>query len=188
MEDSEIIKLLFARDEQGLKSITEKYGRPMQTLAEQLCGNFQDAEEVVNDTLQGVWDAIPPEQPRHFLAYILCIVRNLSCHRVRKETAQKRAGTVPVEEVTEEMLAAVGNAESETDREADSAAISFVLNRFLSRCERTDRVIFLRRYFYADSVSQIADSIRMERTAVSMRLTRMRKKLAEELKAEGVWL
>ena len=188
MEDNEIIRLLFARDELGLRNITDKYGRQMQTLAEQLCGNRQDAEEVVNDSLRGVWDAIPPERPSHFAAYLMRIVRNLACRRVRRETAQKRAGTVPVDEVAEEALAAFAEAENPAEQESDSAAIGYALNRFLEQCSPRDRVIFLRRYFYADSVAQIGSALQMDRAAVSMRLTRMRGRLAEILKAEGVWL
>lgn len=187
MEDNQIISLLFERDEKALAEISARYGPRMQSMAYNICGSREDAEEVVNDALQGVWNAIPPENPVALGPYIYRIVRNLACNVVRSRSAEKRAGTSSLDEITDELLA-VFNPPGEDETESDKAAIRAAMHRFLAGCETTDRIIFVRRYFYADAVQEIAEDLRMTRPAVSVRLQRMRKKLAEMLKNEGILL
>lgn len=187
MEDNQIISLLFARDERALKEITARYGGRMLSMARNICGSAEDADEVFNDALQGVWNAIPPENPAALGPYLYRIVRNLACNAVRKRNAEKRVGTSSFDEIGDELLAAFGPP-GEDETESEKLAIRAAIHRFLASSEATDRIIFVRRYFYADAVQEIAGALRMSRPAVTMRLQRMRKRLSEVLKEEEIHL
>ena len=185
MEDREIVSLLFARDERALLEISARYGREMKRVAMNICRNREDAEEVCNDALQAIWNAIPPENPRYFAAYLLRIVRNQAVMTVRRNTAAKRGDALPLEELAEEIGDAFAVAD---DFGSDSQVILAVISRFLAQCEETDRAIFMRRYYYADSITAVAALVKMPVGTVTMRLSRMRKTLAEWLKNEGISL
>ena len=187
MEDEKIIQALFRREEAGLSAIESAYGEQLHRIALRVCGNRQDAEEVINDTLSAVWDAIPPEHPRVLFSYIARITRNLSCNALRRSKAEKRVETVPFDEVMEELLPAF-DGEDETAAESDRAAIGSAINVFLDRCNETDRTIFIRRYFYAEPVQDVARAVGLTRETTSQRLLRMRKSLKDVLKARGVHL
>lgn len=185
MEDARIIELLFRRDEQALSELSVKYGREMKTVAHQICRNREDSEEVYNDALMGVWSSVPPERPRFFSAYVMQIVRNLACKLVRKECAQKRGEVVSIDGILEELGDVFA---AEEDRSGDSARITDALNRFLRSCEEKDSFIFVRRYYYFDSIGTIAAQAGMTAGAVSTRLSRIRDRLADFLEAEGIGL
>ena len=182
MEDPKIIGLLYERSERGLTEIQAKYGKQMFSIAHGICADREDAEEVVNDALAAVWDAIPPEYPDPLSAYVFRIVRNLALVRVRTRASAKRAGdVVPVDELTEELFS-----DDEIERLAESREITMVLNEFLSLLDRKSRIIFVRRYWYSDGVAQIAKRVGMNRVAVSMRLSRMRALLAAKFHERGI--
>ena len=181
MNDAEIISLLFERSEQGLREIESCYGRKMKGLAVNICANASDAEEVINDALRAVWERIPPERPDPFSTWLLRIVRNLSYKKIRYRSALKRSAEVlPLDELAEELPASDGGPAS------DSGQISEEINRFLRSLAETDRIIFVRRFWYSDSVADIAASSGLSRGAVSARLSRMRKSLAAHLELRGV--
>ena len=187
MEDERIIQKLFQRDEAGLAAIETLYGGLLRRLSVQICGNQQDAEEIVNDTLAAAWDAIPPARPRVLYAFLARITRNLSCKALRYRQAEKRAGTVPLDDVMEELLPAFSG-EDESAAESEKAAIAAVINDFLGRCGETDRTLFVRRYYFAEPVQSIAKVLGVSPDTVSQRLHRMRVNLAAELKLKGVHL
>lgn len=187
LDDNKIIGLLYERSEKGLDAIQRKYGQTMFGIANGICGNRQDAEEVVNDALQAVWRSIPPQYPDPLSSYVFRIVRNLSLTRVRTRTAAKRSGVVlPLDELTEAIVA--GEPRNEGDEALDSKQISDAINDFLSRQDRTGRVIFVRRYWYSDDVADIAKAVGLSRVAVSARLSRMRDRLSRHLKENGIEL
>jgi RNA polymerase sigma-70 factor (ECF subfamily) len=184
MNDAGIIALLFERSEKGLDELLRMYGRMMNGLAGRICGNENDAEEVVNDALIAVWKAIPPERPDPLSAYVLRIVRNLACKRVRQRSAGKRKAVVlPVDEFAD-LLSSSQDGESL----ADSAEITAALNAFLSSLSETDRRIFVRRYWYADGIAAIAGMSGLTKTAVSDRLAKMKRAFAALLARRGVGL
>ena len=187
MEDEQIIQKLFLRDESGLAAIETAYGGALRKVALRICGDRQDAEEIMNDTLTAVWDTIPPEHPRVLYAFLVKITRNLSCKALRYRQAEKRAGTVPLDAVMEELLSAFAVAD-EAAEESDKETISAVINDFLSRRNATDSILFVRRYFFAEPVQGIALDLGLTPVAASKRLHRMRESLADNLKEKGVHL
>jgi RNA polymerase sigma-70 factor (ECF subfamily) len=184
MDDAEITELLFERSERGLTEIETKYGPKMRRLAVSICGSLSDADEIVNDCLKAVWDAVPPERPDPLSTFILRIVRNLSCKRVRDRNAGKRRGAVfPIDELAEELPSPEDGAVM-----SDSLEVTRALNDYLEGCSETDRLLFVRRFWYSDSVKALSAVSGLSRTAVSARLSRMKKGLAELLTRRGITL
>lgn len=182
MEDTQIIQLLFQRSERALGELEEKYGKRLRTLAFQLLGSSQDAEECVNDAYLGAWNAIPPAQPDCLLGYLCKIVRNLAIKRRNRNGAEKRNGgyQVALQEL-EECLPGPGGVEAE----AEAGELADLLERFLDTLSRENRVIFLRRYGFCDSYAQIARKVGLSEKTVSVRLTRLRRQMREYLAERG---
>ena len=186
MEDSKIIGLLYERNEKSLSEIQGKYGRELLALAERITGSREDAEEVVNDTLSAVWASIPPAYPDPLYTYVLRIARNIACNRVRSRNTQKRkTETVSFDAIADELADSLVSTDAE---DVDEGKVTRVINEFLSRQTSTDCLIFVRRYFYADNIGNVAKMTGLTRALVSLRLTRMRKRLAKLLNEEGVQL
>lgn len=182
MEDAQIIQLLFQRSEQALGELEAKYGKTLHGLALQLLGSRQDAEECVNDAILGAWNAIPPARPDSLLGYLCKIVRNLSIKRWEQNTAAKRDGgcQVALQEL-EECLPGPGSVEAE----AEAGELAGLLEAFLDTLSRENRVIFLRRYGFCDSYTQIARRVGLPEKTVSVRLTRLRRQMREYLAERG---
>lgn len=182
MEDMQIIQLLFQRSERALRELEEKYGERLRTLAFQLLGCSQDAEECVNDAYLGAWNAIPPARPDCLLGYLCKIVRNLAIKRWNRNGAEKRNGgyQVALQEL-EECLPGPGSVEAEVE----AGELAGLLEAFLDTLSRENRVIFLRRYGFCDSYAQIARKVGLSEKTVSVRLTRLRRHLREYLAERG---
>ena len=185
MEDQEIIELYFARDERAIAETAGKYGKKLNQIAYNVTRNFEDAEECVNDTYNSTWNSIPPARPTYFFAYIAKIVRNLALDLYDKAHAAKRSGNVV--ELTDELINCIPSSD-ELEKRSDSAAITEVINRFLSGEKPEMRKVFVRRYFYMDSVKDIAEGFAMSESKVKSILFRMRAGLAKELKEAQVWI
>lgn len=185
MEDSKIVALFFARSEQAIEALAEKYGKLCQMIAGNILGNSQDAEECVNDTYLAAWNTIPPQKPNPLRTYLCKITRNIAVTRYHANTAQKRNShyDIALDEL-EECLCSAETAESH----ALAKELSHLLDRFLTDLDRRSRVMFIRRYWYADSVAQIAKDFGMRPNSVSVQLSRIRSKLRKFLIKEGYLL
>ena len=183
MDDRKIIELFFARDEKALRESETSYGRYCRAIAKNILASDEDADEVFNDTLLRAWNTIPPEEPKSLKVYLGTIARNLSLDRYRKMTAEKRGGcevSLCLEEV-EEFLA-------DMSEEYESGELSRLLNDFLHSLPERECDIFVRRYFYCDSTSDIARRFALKEANVLVILSRTRKKLKEALRKGGYTL
>lgn len=182
MDDSSIIALFFSRSEQAIAATAEKYGKLCQLIAGNILGNTQDAEECVNDTYLAAWNTIPPQKPNPLRTYLCKITRNIAVTRYHANTAQKRNShyDIALDEL-EECLFSAETAESHIL----AKELSHLLDRFLTNLDRTSRIMFLRRYWYAESVAQIAEDFGMRPNTVSVQLSRIRSKLRKFLIQEG---
>lgn len=181
MDDSRIIELLFQRSESALDAVQQKYGAMCRAIAWNLLGSQEDAQECVNDALHGLWNAVPPQRPRKLGAFLAAIVRNLAMKRLSYQNAEKRSGvTVSYEELSQ--CIPDGHYVEEV---LERMVLSDVLNRFLQTLDRDSRDLFLRRYWFCDSVSQIAKGFGISETKVTTKLHRIRKKLKEYLAKEA---
>ena len=184
MEDSKILELFFARNEDAIKYTDETYGRRLYRLADKIVQNGQDAEESVSDTYLKAWDSIPPHKPQYFFAYIARICRNFALDKLDWKNAAKRKAEIV--SLTQEMEACVPDAARE--RTLEGKELGMILDSFLRTLSAENRMIFMRRYWYADTVAEIAVRYGISESAVRMRLNRTRDKLAGYLKQEGVHL
>ena len=182
MEDSKIIALFFARSEQAINELSAKYGKLCMHIADNILGNKQDAEECVNDAYLGAWNTIPPQKPNPLQAYICKIVRNIAITKYHANTAIKRNSHYDV--ALEELEYCLFSSETAESR-LQAKELTHLLDRFLSSVDEKSRVMFVRRYWYSDSVADIAQAFRMRPNSVSVQLSRTRSKLRKFLIQEG---
>ena len=183
MEDTQIIELFFARDQQAITELDTKYGSVCHKLSYQILNNQLDAEECVNDAYLGAWNAIPPQRPNPLLAFLCKIVRNLSIKRYHANTAIKRNSTygVALREVEQDVTVP-----DTVEGEVEAKALARFIEAFLDSLSIENRVIFMRRYWFSDSYEEIAQRVGLTEKNVSVRLTRLRRQLKEHLAKEGV--
>ena len=182
MNDERIICLLEDRSEEALEVLQTQYGSKALAVAMNILGNRQDAEEAVSDTYMAVWNTVPPHKPDPIAPYILRICKNISVSRLRVITAQKRSA---YEVALDELSETVGR--NTLERIIGARILGQVIDRFLDTVPQTDRVIFLRRYWYGDRVKDIARRMGMTENAVSVRLNRLRSSLRHILVKEGYY-
>jgi RNA polymerase sigma-70 factor (ECF subfamily) len=183
MEEKQILDRLWSRDEEALTALAQHYGHRLQRLAHNILLDPQDAQECVNDTYLALWNSIPPKRPEPLLPYALRLCKNIATSRLRRNLAKKRSG---YEVALEELCDAIGR--DDLERMQDSNALGAAINAFLARQSRENRVIFLRRYWYGDSVQQIAGRLAMSENVVSARLARMKGKLRRHLEKENIYV
>ncbi len=178
MEDARIIDLFFERDQQALRELDAKYGKACHRLSYNIVNNRQDAEECVNDAYLGAWNAIPPAKPDPLLTYICKIVRNISLNTYYRKGAAKRSGsyTVAMEEI-EACIAAPNTVEAELE----AGELAHIIESFLDTLTAENRVIFMRRYWFADSCKDIAELVGLTEKNITVRLTRIRERLRKYL-------
>ena len=182
MEDSKIIELFFARNEDSIKHTDDTYGRRLYHLADMIVHIGQDAEESVSDTYLKAWETIPPHRPKYFFAYIAKICRHFALDKLDWKNAAKR--NAEVVSLTQEMELCIP--ETGRDRELAGKELGMILDAFLRTLTPENRVVFLRRYWYVDTIAEIAVRYGISESAVQMRLNRTRAKLCTYLEKEGI--
>lgn len=182
MNDKEIIALFNSRDQRAVAELKSKYGDYIKTVSYRILGDSYDAEECENDAYFAVWNSIPPDSPDDLGAYVFRVCRNLSVDRLRRNTAQKRSADII--SITDELDECMTAGESAEDAYI-KGELKTVINAFLKKLGKRDRDIFLCRYYFSYSVSDIAGRCGMEEDYVRVVLSRTRKKLKEFLHKEG---
>ena len=182
MDDNKIIALFLARNEDAIRHTADAYGRRLFTLADNILKNDQDAEESVNDTYMRYWNTIPPKRPRHFFAYLAKICRHFALDKLDWKSAGKRRAEIV--SLTQEMENCIPDRIRE--RELESKELGRLLDRFLKSQTPENRMMFMRRYWYFDSLAAIAVRYGISEDAVQKRISRTRAKLAAFLEQEGI--
>ena len=181
MEDSGIIRLYWERDQAAIDATAEKYGPYCAAIARNILHSPRDEEEYVNDTYLHAWNAMPPQRPSLLSAFLGAITRNLSLNRLRLQQARKRSG---LDAVFDELAECVSGSESAEDAVA-ARELAAAIDDFLAALPSRQRVLFLRRYWYADSLEGIARRCGMTKSAASMALSRQRRRLKAYLSERG---
>ncbi len=185
MDDEKIIGLLFKRDENAIKAVQEKYGAYCKSIAYNILHNDSDAEECVNEALFNVWQSVPPNHPQSLCGYTGKCVRYASLKRLRESNAIKRGGgevQLAYSEISEFITA-----KDTTHTAIEAEETGRIINEFLSTLSKKDRQIFVCRYWYFDSVSQIAEQFGFSESKIKSILFRTRKKLKIKLEKEGAF-
>lgn len=183
MNDEDIIRLYWERDESAIIETSRKYGKYCFSISFNILSNAEDAEECVNDTYTKVWDSIPPNRPSKFPAFIGRIVRNLSLNRYKLNVAEKRGGkNIPIlmEEIGEIVSDRPGPEEEILKQE-----LMRDINAFLEGLSAEKRVMFVRRYFYADDIKTIARRVGKSENNITKTILRIRSKLYDYLVERG---
>ena len=183
MDDKRIIELYFARDEQAIAETEKEYGALCRYIASNVLAVKEDVEECVSDVMLALWNAIPPDRPRDLRAYIGKAVRNRSHEMVRDANAWKRGGRVQI--VGDEFLSLLDDG-TDLSELYESRRAGELISKFLRTLGEGDRQIFLMRYFFDMSPSDIAKQMHSGESRIKMKLFRTRKKLAQYLKKEGI--
>ena len=184
--EEEIIELYRARDEEAIRRTADTLGSYCYTVAYNILGNPEDAEECVNDTYLAVWNAIPPARPASFKHFVTRILRNLALNRYKEQNRDKRGGgQVPL--ALEELAEVVSDTE---DIPADYVRKELLesITRFLRGCSPRDRGLFLDRYVRLEPTATLAKRYRVKEAQVLLILSRTRKKLKAQLEKEGYTL
>lgn len=182
MEDARIIDLYWERNQQAIVETELKYGKYLKKISLNVLQDDEDSKECVNDTFWKAWNSMPDERPGILSAFLAAIVRNLSLDVYRKKHSNKRGNgqTAAVYEELEEMI---GRNSPETEIEAKE--LKDAINRFLGALDQEHRLIFVRRYWYMDSVQDVAEKLSVSEGKVKTSLFRTRKRLMLYLQAEG---
>lgn len=183
MEDSHIVALYWARDEQAIAESERMYGRYCYTVADRILHCREDSEECVNDTWLHAWEAMPPHKPSRLATFLGKITRNLALHRAERTQADKRGGgQVPL--ALDELAECIPD--GTRDRVVDAVMLADILDRFLDSLPEQQRRMFVQRYWYVCSVRDIARQMGVGESRVKVALHRAREKLRTMLQEEGI--
>jgi len=183
MDDEKIIELFFARSNDAVVELDRKYGLSMIRVAKNILKNDEDAKECLNDAYLGIWRAIPPEKPSPLSAFVHKVIRNISIKRYRRNTAHMRDArqNVSLEEIADTLDDGFDYAEA-----IEGSELTDILNEYLKKLDLKNLYIFMQKYWYFDTVPNIAAHLGLSDAAVYLRLDRMKKSLTEHLIKKGV--
>ena len=183
MDDRQIVDLYFQRKEQAIRETARKYGNYCLSIAGNILQNYSDAEETVNDTYIGAWKSIPPHRPSQLSAYLGKITRRLALKRWRANRTQKRGGG-EVALALEELAGCIPS-DFDVESRMELTELTQILNKFVQNLPQTEQQVFLRRYWYLESIADIAAAFGFTQSKVKSMLLRTRKKLHTHLQKEG---
>lgn len=184
MEDSQIVALYFGRDERAIDETARKYGKYCFSIAHSILGNREDAEEAVSDTYLGIWATIPPHKPVHLSTFLGKIARRTALKRWEKNHTQKR-GHGELALALEELSEFLSDGQT-PETTIENQELTRLLNEFLRILPQEERQVFVCRYWYLDSIADIAKRFGFSQSKVKSMLARTRKKLYTTLQREGI--
>jgi len=183
LQDNQIIELYFNRDERAITESTTHYGAYCRKIAMNILHSREDSEECVADTWHNAWNAIPPQKPVSLSAFFGKIVRNLAITRYRRNKAGKRFAGFDL--LLSEFEECVPSGES-VIQQVESSLLAEIIDGWLSRLSREDRVVFIRRYWFGESVKSLAKECGCSPAKMAQTMLRLRKSLRTKLEMEGI--
>lgn len=184
MEDEKILTLLWQRAEHAIEALQVRFGQRLHQTALSILGNRPDAEEAVNDTYLALWNAIPPNRPQPLAGYVYRTGRNVALKKLRFQSAQKRSSQY---DLSLDELADIFPG-SDLEEQLDAKALGQAINAFLGTLSPQSRRIFLRRYWFGDTVLSLAKAEGLTENALAVRLSRLREQLKAYLYKEGFFI
>ena len=184
MDDSQIVDLYLSRDESAISRTASKYGSRLRDVANRILNDFTAVEECENDTYLTAWNRIPPSEPRTYLfAFLGKIIRCLATDEVRRRSSSRRSAVIC--ELTKEMEDCIPDGTNSVEDAVDARELGKLITTFLGSCSEDQRKVFVRRYWYFDTVQEIGDLYGFSNSKVKMILSRLRKDLSAFLRKEG---
>ena len=183
MKDSEIVDLYWQRDQSAISRTDEKYGKSLVHTSYRILNSREDAEECLQDTYLSAWNNMPDDRPEYLGAYLMKIIRNCSLNRYRHMRAQKRYNgeTLAFEELSE----CISDNASGVFEAMVKGELAGLINEFLATLSDEKRRVFVRRYFFSDSVKDISANMNMSESKVKSMLMRLRQSLEKYLRESG---
>ncbi|HKL10384.1 MAG TPA: sigma-70 family RNA polymerase sigma factor [Clostridia bacterium] len=185
MDDSKIIELYWLRDEAAICETDKKYGRLLHSITLNILSKFEDAEEIVSDTYRKAWNIMPPQRPKFLSAYLGRIARNLSINLWQKNRAQKRYSGVEI--LISELTDCIPLSLS-VEQEIEGRELTETINFWLLSIPADDRVLFIRRYWFGDTLINLAAECGTTPNKLAGRIYRLRKRLRKFLESEGIFI
>ena len=183
MNDNEIVELYLSRNEEAINQTAQKYGSRLRNIANSILNDRETAKECENDAYLETWELIPPHEPRNYLfAFVGRIVRHIALNVCKKNSRQKRYAMYC--ELTQEMQECIP-AKNDIEAEVEEKYLSSLIDEFLETCTEEQQNVFVRRYWYFDSISQIAKTYGFSQSKVKTMLFRMRSELKNHLEKGG---
>ena len=185
LSDEEIVALYWERQESAITETDVKYGKYLYTIAMNILRDRMDAEECLNDTYLGTWNAIPPNRPTLLQVFLSKITRNIALGQIRKRRAEKRIPSefvLSLQELDECVCVELGE-----DEKYFMRCLGEMLNRFLRSLPERRLFVFVCRYYYSDSIESIARMLGLSENTVFRDLAKTRRELKECLMKEGYW-
>lgn len=183
MDDNDIVRLYWDRNDHAIQATSEKYGHYCNAISMNILNNREDAEECVNDTYLNAWNSMPTHWPQNLATFLGKITRNLSFNKYKLDHAKKRGGG-EITMILDELNDCVSGSD-DVERSIDRQELAAALSTFVRSLPTTKRNVFVRRYWYADTISEIAKDHRMSPGNVSKMLERIRVKLKVYLRERG---
>ena len=181
MEDKKIIELYFARDNKALSATVDTYGKLITGIAYKILGNTLDAAECKNDTLFALWNSIPPEKPKNLAAFISVLARRKSIDKLRQNNKQ---GTQEYVLSLDELSELISSETGTPEKEISEKELALLISALLKRLPKAQANVFIRRYWYFESIKEIAERYNFSESKVKMLLVRSRENLGKLLKKE----
>ena len=181
--DLELVKAFRRRDQEVIARVDARYGELLLSICMNVLGSREDSEECLNDAYMRAWNSIPPNEPRNLKAYLAALCRAAAIDRYRHDRRQKRGGAQPALSLDE--LGDIVTAHAGTVDEAETAELAAALNRFLAEQSRREQIIFVKRYYFSEPVSQIAAETGVSQSTVYELLAGLKQKLRAALTKEG---
>jgi RNA polymerase sigma-70 factor (ECF subfamily) len=186
MDDNEIVELYWERSENAIAETSKKYSKYCHYISYNILHNHEDAKECVNDTYLRTWNAIPPKRPNCLATFLGKITRNLSLDKYKQYAAEKR-GLGQTELVLSELEDCIPAA-SDVEQATDEMILVKAINTFLAALPKTNRMVFVRRYWHLSAIKEIAEQYGMSESKVKSMLFRTRNELKKHLEKEGITL
>lgn len=177
MEDIEIVNLIYNKENSGMEELKKKYNRLLHTLAFSILNNESDTEESVADTYIKVWKSIPPYKPTYLKSFVSKIARQISIDKYR---SNKRKKERPLNDLDYEISSSYS-----LEDELYKNELAKLINEFLEKCDVETQVLFIRRYFFNESIKSLSERFELRETNISVKLLRTKKKLKKYLEMEG---
>lgn len=185
-DDSQLVEFLINRDDTSVNEIQKKYNNYLYSIVLRILKNQEDADECINDILLKIWETIPPNIPKSLKAYIGTMTRNTALDFYRKINSQKRNPMFT--EILEECQEVILNSDNVPEKYIENKEISNSINTYLEKITKTKRLIFIGRYYYGYSTSELGTKYKLSDTNIRSILYRMRKDLKKQLEKDGVLL
>lgn len=183
MDDNKIIELYWARLEDAIRETSVKYGKLCRFIADNILASREDSEECVNDTYLGLWNAIPPERPVRFSVFVSRVARNQALKKYEYLSAAKRN---PEAVCSLDELGECVSGKDDIETELENRRIEQAIDDFLWQLSEEKRNVFLRRYWYFESIEGICRQTGFSRSKVKSMLYNLRRKLRTHLEREGI--